>query len=99
VFAESSSREHAGINLLIVGEDAAGASEMSRAGDDSGISSFKSKGQGTRRPRNRDVGRPVVLAPLALCQQDAAEADAPAHPPAAKIAGSGPPPLVSPGGY
>jgi hypothetical protein len=46
---------------------------MSRAGDDSGISPFKSKGQGTRRQRNRDVWRPVILAPLALGQHDAAE--------------------------
>jgi hypothetical protein len=66
-------------------------------GDDSGISRFKNKGQGTRRQRNRDVGRPVILAPLALGQHDAAEVDALAHPPLAKIAGSGPPPLVSPG--
>lgn len=36
---------------------------------------FKSKGQGTGRQRKRNVGRPVILAPLALGQHDAAEVE------------------------
>jgi hypothetical protein len=59
---------------LIVGEGAAGASEMSRAEDDSGISLFKSKkGRAPADSETPTWSAPVILAPLALGQHDAAE--------------------------